>query len=45
MKSKTKLLALFALLVFGLSSCAQAICPAYAQVDDEEKKDKKEAQF
>jgi len=45
MKTKKSILVLLAAVLLGLSSCAQALCPAYAEVDKEEKKDKKEAQF
>ncbi len=45
MKVKKSILLVLAIVLLGLSSCAQALCPAYAEVDTEEKKEKKEAQF
>ena len=45
MKSKKLTLILLAAILLGVSSCAQELCPAYAKVDKEEKKDKKESQF
>ena len=44
MKTKKSILLLLAVVLLGLSSCAQALCPAYAEVDDKEE-EKKEAQF
>jgi len=45
MKANKSLLLILAVVLLGLSSCAQSLCPAYAEVDTEEKKEKKEAQF
>ena len=47
MKMNKKKLIVLAIAVgfLGVTSCAQEICPAYAKVDKEEKKEKKEGQF
>ena len=48
MKTKKSILILSAVVLLGLSSCAQELCSAYAEADNVEQKDKnkkKEAQF
>lgn len=45
MKAKKSILVILVAILLGASSCAQAICPAYAEVDTKEKKEKKEGQF
>ncbi|NVJ48672.1 MAG: hypothetical protein HWE21_00435 [Cytophagia bacterium] len=46
MKKKQLIILLVAIAFLGITSCAQGICPAYAKVDQKEKKEeKKEGQF
>ncbi|WP_420385791.1 hypothetical protein [Roseivirga sp.] len=46
MKKKQLVILLVAIAFLGITSCAQDICPAYAKVDKQEKKEeKKEGQF
>jgi hypothetical protein len=46
MKKKHLFTLLLAICLMGLQSCAQGMCAAYTQVDDnKEKKEKKEGRF
>ncbi len=46
MKKKHLITLLLAILILGVQSCAQSMCPAYTKVDDnKEKKEKKEGRF
>ncbi|WP_176723387.1 hypothetical protein [Roseivirga misakiensis] len=45
MNKKKILIIVMAIAFLGVTSCAQKVCSAYAKVDKEEKKEKKEGQF
>ena len=46
MKKKHIITLLLAILILGVQSCAQGLCPAYTKVDDnKDKKEKKEGRF
>lgn len=46
MKKKYIFTLFIAILILGVQSCAQSMCAAYTQVDDnKEKKEKKEGRF